>query len=513
MTQTLAEMVRRNALLAPNGTAVLCDGQARTYADYARRCHGLGAAFLALGAQRQDRIAILATNCPEYVEVYGACELAGLICATINFRLAAPEIAWILADASPAIVVFEAQYAELLAPLRAGAAHVRAWLCIGAPRPDWALGYEDVLQSAASHGLPDPAPEDCCTLIYTSGTTGRPKGVMRSQRADAAAAERMAAQLSLTGDSRMLLSMPFFHIGARSQYLAVFWRRATVMMHRRFDPAAILDAIERDRITHIHLAPTMVKMVLDVPGADQRDVSSLRILIYAAAPMPVPLLLRGIAVFGPVFLNGYGMTESNATVLYPHQHRPDGSEADRRRLGSVGQAADGIAIRLVDETGADCPPDVPGEIWLRSDSMLSGYWNNHAATIEAMRDGWFRSGDIGKRDEEGFLYLVDRKKDMIISGGENIYCREVEAALAAHPAVGDVAVIGVADAHWGQVVKAIIVLAAGEQASAESLTEHCRSRIARYKCPKSFEFVADLPRLPSGKVNKIALRQRYDSAS
>jgi acyl-CoA synthetase (AMP-forming)/AMP-acid ligase II len=256
----------------------------------------------------------------------------------------------------------------------------------------------------------------------------------------------------------------------------------------------------------------MVQAILDAPNFARHDLASLKMLMYAAAPMPVPLLRRALAAFGPILVNGYGQTEVNLpTLLHAHQHHPDGAPAQVKRLASVGQPHPRSEIRIAAEDGTECPAGVVGEILARSETAMAGYWNNSAATAETLREGWVHTGDLGYTDDEGYLFLVDRKKDLIISGGENIYSREVEETVAQHPAVRQVAVIGVPDAYWGESVKAVVVLEPDARADATEIVAFCKARIASYKCPKSVEFVAALPLLPTGKVSKPMLRKHFSA--
>jgi acyl-CoA synthetase (AMP-forming)/AMP-acid ligase II len=321
----------------------------------------------------------------------------------------------------------------------------------------------------------------------------------------------MANELGLIVSDHLQLMMPIFHVGSRFLQLAAHLRGASVVLHHDFKPPDIVDTIVAQKVTMTHMAPTMVQAVLSVPGIETRDLSSLHTICYSAAPMPVPLLRRGLELLGPVFLQLYGMTEGGGTTLHKRQHKPDGTPQDIKRLGSIGQAAPNVDVKIVDDNGGECPSGTPGEILTRTASHMVGYWNNTAATIAALRDGWYHTGDLGYLDEEGFLFLVDRKKDVIISGGENIYSREVEEALSTHPAVRDVAVIGVKDDYWGETVRAVVVMAAGQRVSEPDLIEHCKTLIASYKKPKSVVFAEDLPRLPSGKINKVVLRQSHGS--
>ncbi len=513
MIDTLGDILRNNAYKFPNEIAYVFGDLRIGFGAHHGRAARLASALYQLGQRRQDRVSILAQNSMEYMETYGACALAGFIAATVNFRLAPPEMAYILTDASPRILVFEAQYAEVIAQIRPALATIETYICIGGPKPDWALDYEAVLARGNAEGAPGrPLPDEIMHLIYTSGTTGRPKGVMRSHRGDLAVGQLMATELGLIVSDRLQLIMPMFHVGARFLQLGAHLRGATVVLHRDFKPAEIVETMVREKITMSHMAPTMVQAVLAVPGIETADLSALHTICYSAAPMPVPLLRRGLKLLGPVFLQLYGMTEGGGTTLHKRQHLPDGTADDVKRLGSIGQAAPTVDVKIVDAEGRERPAGEAGEILTRTASHMVGYWNNSAATVAALRGGWYSTGDLGYLDHEGFLYLVDRKKDMIISGGENIYSREVEEALASHDAVHDVAVIGVADEYWGETVRAIIVLAPGQSASEDSLIEHCRSQIASYKKPKSVIFVDDLPRLPSGKINKVILRQRHGVA-
>ena len=511
----LGEIIERNAAHFPHQLALAYEDRRYTHAQFAERVRRLASAVHGLGLRRQDRFSVLGMNCAEFMEAYGAAEFAGYVINTVNFRLAAPEIAYVIQDAAPKVLLFEQQYTATVDALRPSLASVKHYICIADPAlgeiPDWASRYEEVLQSGAPEGPPMRAREDdCLCLIYTSGTTGRPKGVMQNNRAAAALSEILSSELSLMSNARMLAIAPLFHMGARSLASGAHWRGGAVVLHRGFDAEEVIRTIERERITAVHLVPTMVQALLDAPNFGRHDLSSLKMLMYAAAPMPVPLLKRAMEAFGPILFNGYGQTEINLlTLLHPHQHYLTGTPEQVRRLASVGQPHPQSAIRVVADDGSECRPGVAGEVLARSCTAMSGYWNNSTATLETMRDGWICTGDMGYLDDEGYLFLVDRKKDMIISGGENIYCREVEEAVVQHPAVADVAVIGVADAYWGEAVKAVVVRRQDAQLTAEELMVHCKTLIASYKCPKSVAFVDQLPRLATGKVNKVALRERY----
>jgi acyl-CoA synthetase (AMP-forming)/AMP-acid ligase II len=510
MIETLGDILRNNAAKFSDETAFVHEGRRISFGEHHDRASRLASALHRHGLRRQDRVAILSQNAMEFLEAYGACELAGFIAATVNFRLAPPEMAYVLGDSTPRVLIFQAQYAAAVDRIREGLPHIETYLCFGGPPPAWALDYEGFLASGDAEGAPTrPLPDEIMHLIYTSGTTGRPKGVMRSHRSEIAIAQLMATELGLIVSDRLQLMMPLFHVGSRFLQLGAHLRGASVTLHREFNPAEIVATIAREKITMTHMAPTMVQAFLNAPGIEEADLSSLHTLCYSAAPMPLPLLRRGLKLLGPVFLQLYGMTEGGGTTLHKRQHKPDGGPEDLKRLGSIGQAAPTVDVRIVDEEGRELPTGRSGEILTRTASHMVGYWNNSAATIAALRGGWYHTGDLGFLDEHGFLYLVDRKKDMIITGGENVYSREVEEALAAHPSVQDVAVIGVKDPYWGETVRAICVLEPGASVDEGELIEHCRALIASYKKPKSIVFLTELPRLPSGKINKVVLRQLH----
>jgi acyl-CoA synthetase (AMP-forming)/AMP-acid ligase II len=486
------------------------EGRSWTNQEYQSRVHRLANALLAGGLQRKARVAILAQNCSEYIEFFGAAEVTGLIAVNLNWRLALPELVPILRDCRPEVLLFEAQFADQAKALRDELQGEQRLIAIRGPI-EGAEDYESLLLAASDEA---PAlrsqPDDTAYLIYTSGTTGKPKGVMIGHQALLESARCVALDGGARPTDRMLIVMPMFHIGGRIEQLAFSVLGATIYLHRAFDPAAVLACMEEERITAAHLAPAMVHALLDSPALEGRRLESLRLVQYASAPMNVTLLRRAIERFGNIFMQIYGMTECIVgTVLHPHQHVLDGPEEEVRRLASAGQPFYGVDIRVLRPNGSECGPDEVGEVVIRSPGLMQGYWNNTALHAEVVRDGWMYTADMGFMDREGFLFIADRKKDMIISGGENIYSREVEEALLTHPAIDLVAVVGVPDPKWGEAVKACVVLKPGAAVTAEALIEHTRTRIASYKKPKSIDFLPELPRLFNGKIDKKALRAPY----
>ena len=507
MPQQLGELPENNAKTFRDETFVVYQNQRISFVEHHDRAALVASALFASGLKRQDRIAVLSRNSPAYLEIFSAAQTTGLIVATVNFRLATPEAAAVLSDAAPAVLFFEAEHAGAIESLRATLPSIKLFVCMDGECP-WATSYGAFIKSA--EGKPrepcETFPEDIMHLIYTSGTTGRPKGVMRSHAAEMEVANLMTTEIGVLRGDVVQIMMPLFHVGARWLQLGAQARGARIVLHREVDALEILQAMDREKVTITHMAPTIVQQMLDHPEIDSFSLKTLRGIYYSAAPMPFPLLQRGMKKLGSVFVQAYGMTEGFATTLRRQQHQPDGNEEQVKRLRSVGQASTGVRLRIVDDTGNDLPQGSPGEILTFTTTRMSGYWNNSIATSDALKDGWYRTGDVGYLDHEGFLYLVDRKKDMIISGGENIYCREVEDAVVQHPAVMEVAVIGLPDPNWGESVCAIVVKKAGLPLTETEVIDHCRPLLASYKKPKSVRFIDTLPRLNTGKVDKVRLR-------
>ena len=505
---TLADIIERNARLSPDDLAVRDERRSLTHSSLAQRVRKLAGALRGR-APKGARVAILAFNCTEFLEIQGACEWAGYISVGINVRLAEAEIGAVLADSGAEVLFFEEEFAAVVERLRASLGGIHL-IAIG-DVPNWAEQYDSMMSDATDSGdQPDVSADDIAHLVYTSGTTGRPKGAVLSHGALFEAARMTAHEGGVHRDDVALLVMPMFHIGAKIEQLAFSISGAAVVFRRKFDPEAALQALSRDRITALHLAPVLIQRLLDAPGFDAADKSSLRCIHYSASPMPVPLLRRALAALGPVFTQIYGMTEcSVCTILKPHQHVTDGHEEQIGRLASAGQEFLGTEVRIVSADGAKCGEGEVGEVLIRSPGQMRGYWGAPDVTEKSFIGDWLRTGDMGFLDRERFLFLVDRAKDVIVSGGENVFSREVEDALRSHPDVGEVAVIGVPDREWGETVMAVVIPAPGSAPDADALTTHCRDRIAGYKRPRRFKFVDEFPRLASGKIDKKELRAPF----
>ncbi len=476
-----------------------------THGEFAGRSFQLARALQRLGVRVGDRVAILAQNCPEYLEVYAAGELGGWTTVTINYRLAEPEVAYILADSRPKVVVCEAALLDRLGKsARQPIDHI---VTFGGAGPDVdyeaALAAEEPTAPAAEF-----APETIAYLIYTSGTTGRPKGVMLSHRSQLWSAYVSAIDMGVRPTDRVAVAMPLYHIGAKNTCLTRSVHGCAVVLHRAFRVEPFFKSLQDYGVTETLLAPTMLNDLLDAYPDARWALPSLARIFYSAAPMPDVILRRAMKALGPIFAQVYGMTESGGPgcILHQHQHILDGPPEVVRRLNSAGQPMTGCDVRVRRPDGSDCAAGERGEIVIKSDGLMRGYWQNDAATREAIRDGFLHTGDLGEIDDAGFVSVVDRLKDMIVSGGENIYSREVENALASHPAVLEAAVVGGPDRRWGETVVAFVVKRPGQTVSAEEITAHCANAVASYKRPREIRFVDSLPKLPNGKVEKYKLR-------
>jgi acyl-CoA synthetase (AMP-forming)/AMP-acid ligase II len=501
----LGTIILRNARLRPDAPAIIFEDRALTHHEFAARAMRLANALARIGVRRGDRVAVLAQNCPEYMEAFAAGELGGFITVTINYRLAAPEVGYILADSRPRVLIAEA---PLLGRVSAEAqSKLQHIVSFGGAGPD--LDYETIL--SAEEAVPpttEVRPEDIAYLIYTSGTTGRPKGVMLTHRNQFWCAQATAIGMGVRPIDRVAIAMPLYHIGAKNTSLTRSMQGCTIVLHRGFRAEPYFESLRKYAVTEILLAPTMLGDLLDAYKFDRQTLPSLQKIFYSAAHMPEQLLRRAIAAVGPIFAQVYGMTESGGpgTFLGAHQHVLDGPANVVRRLRSAGQPMVGCDVRIVRPDGSECGVGEPGEIVIRSQGLMHGYWNNHIASADTLRDGFLHTGDIGEADDEQFIFVVDRLKEMIVSGGENIYSREVENALMSHPAVLEAAVVGGPDERWGEKVVAFVVQRPGQAITVESIDEHCRHTIAAFKRPREVRLIAALPKLPNGKVEKFKLR-------
>jgi fatty-acyl-CoA synthase len=482
----------------------LVDGdRTMTYAELNRRVNRLSHALQGLGVKYGDRIGILSYNRYEFLEAIMAAAKLGAIVVPLNWRLTAVELAFILSDSGTEALFFDASLAATAMELKDKCA-IRLMISIGEKPPGGVPDYEDLL---AKQPEKEPEPDQAVGLdtphiiMYTAGTTGKPKGAVLSQGASFWNAINVVLSLDLTSADKTLIALPMFHIGGIGLFtLPVLYVGGTVVIMRAFDPARALDIMEKERISVFMGVPAIFLFLAQNPEFGK--MKDVRVIMSGGAPLPVSLIRRYDDA-GLKLRQGFGMSEAAPSIAIL-----DG-DLYLRKAGSIGKGLMHLDVRVVDENMNDMPPNEAGELVMKGPNVMQGYWNRPDATKEAFAGGWFHSGDVARMDEDGFLYIVDRKKDMFISGGENVYPAEVENAIYEIPEVGEAAVIGLADAKWGEVGCAVVALKPGKAATEESIIAFLKSRLAKYKVPRKVEFIDALPRNAAGKVLKNELRRRY----
>lgn len=503
----LADLVRGHAASRPNACALTFEGRNTSFAQLDANANRVARGLIGSDLPAGGRIAFLGRNSDLYFEYWLGAAKAGLVLVPINWRLAPPEVAYILDDCKPKLVLADPEFID------------------GLPRGDGYTilttrpleGYRDFAEWRDSFDATDPrrdaAYDEAVLQLYTSGTTGNPKGAILSNRSLLAlrqdtSADAMPEWNLWDADDVALIAMPVFHISGSGWGMWSLQHGGKGVVVREFDPHQVLGLLTEHKITKIMMVPTAMRIVCDHPDAAITDFSFLKYICYGGSAIPLDLLRQAIAVFGCGFAQMYGMTETAGTIigLPPEDHNPNGNA----RMRGVGVPLPGVEVRIVDDGGVELPRGEVGEIAVRSAANMIGYYDRPVATAETIdADGWMRTGDAGTMDADGYLYLADRIKDMIITGGENVYPAEVENALYSHPQVNDVAVIGVPDPKWGEAVKAIVVPVEGCEPDPKALIAWARERIAAYKAPKTIEFRPTLPRNPSGKILRRLLRDEY----
>ena len=510
----LSTLLTKSARLFPGKPAIIHGNRLETYAQLNARVNRLADALQRLGLKQGANVAILQYNCAETYESLFACFRSGLGAVPINFRLHPKEFAFIIDHSESQAVILSPEFNDSILEVRNLIPQARCLITLSGARGEL-LDYESLLDGATdAFSDIDVCPDDLAWLFYTSGTTGMPKGAMLTHRNLLAMTMNFFSDVApgLTPDDVILHAAPLSH-GSGLYGLPNIAKGATnvILASKSFDPEVVFQTIERFRITNMFAAPTMIKMLVDHPARDRYDLSSLRSLNYGGAPMLVADLRKAIERLGPCLVQVYGQGESPMTITYlPHwAHKMDGGPEEATRLGSAGIARTDVEVRIFDEEDKELPIGQIGEIVTRSDLVMKGYWKNPAATASTLRNGWLHTGDLGYMDKNGYLFIMDRSKDMIISGGENIYPREIEEVLVRHPAVREVSVIGVPDPKWGEAIKAVVSLNPGMSASEQELIEFCKGSIASYKKPRSVDFVEELPKSNTGKILKRELREQY----
>ncbi|MEU4248279.1 long-chain fatty acid--CoA ligase [Amycolatopsis sp. NPDC026612] len=496
------ELLAHWARERPDGTAVLFGDRSWTWAGFDERVRRLSGALAAAGVVRGDRVAFVDKNHPACLETTFAAAGIGAANAVVNWRLSGDELAYVLEDAGAKVVFVGAELRPALDAIRDRLPAVGRVVVVGGDADE----FESFLAAAEPHAGTGVDEDDGVLVMYTSGTTGFPKGAVLTHRSVLAHGLAAGTAFPIGPGEVNLVAMPLFHVGGSCYAVSGFLYGEPTYLTREPDAASLFAALQAG-ITHAFLVPAVVAGIAQAGEAALKAFSRLKYLCYGASPMPLPLLRTVLAAWPDVkFAQVYGMTELSGavTALDPEAHR----DATRpERLASAGTALSGVDIRIVDPVTTEDAGT--GEVWIRTDQRMAGYLGKPEATAETIVDGWVRTGDVGRLDDGGFLFLEDRVKDMIITGGENVYSPEVERVVAEFPGVAEVAVIGVPDDRWGEQVKAVVAPAPGERLDAEKLVEFCRERLAHYKCPRSVDVIEALPRNATGKILKRSLREPY----
>jgi len=499
----ISELLRRTAGRIGDKTALVFHDRAISYANLDREVDRAAAGFAALGIKPGDRVGVLVHNIPHFIYAYQGLARAGAVTIPLNTMYTADEVSFILSDSDARAVVVSESFAGTVDGLRDTLPMLEHVVVAGSSAPMGAMTWEQMLgRGAAEPPTVTTSPEDLVVLAYTSGTTGRPKGAMLTHANLMANLDQMsqAQLLAEAEDDVVLLVLPMFHIYALNVILGLTMRvGASAVLMERFDATASLEAAERHGVTILFGAPPMFIAWLNTPGVERFDLSKVRLAVSGAAPLPGAVLEDFRRKLGITIWEGYGLTETAPGVT-------SNAMGEVAKPGSIGKPLPGVDVRIVDASDDDVEDGDPGEIIVRGPNVFRGYWRQEEATAEVIVDGWFHTGDVGYADDDGYIFLVDRKKDLIIVSGFNVYPREVEEAIFRHPKVADTAVVGIPHPYTGEAVKAFVVLKPGESTTEEEILEFCKRSLARFKCPQVVDFVGELPHLPTGKVLRRLLR-------
>ena len=511
---TYADVIYRNALLYPDQEAFVYKSKRITFSEYNARINSLIHALQAMGVKKGDVIGILSYNCLEYADFYGAAWKGGFIASPFNFRLQADELDYLINYSEANTLFVGTELVDVVGSLRSRLSRVKNFISLEGTAPD--MTSHDTLLADYSREEPDVQVEenDPMAIIYTSGTTGVPRGSLYDHQAFIDVAKNLVIEMGLLPGEKHIQINPLFHIGGLHQFRAFLFMACcnVIMSQRSFDAAATLKTIQDEKATDISIVPTHLVAMLAVPGLEEYNLSNLKRMWYAASPMPLEVLKKGLETWGPIFAQGYGQTETGPEItdLPRKDHEViNKSPEDHKILASAGRPSIGVHVRIVDTQNNDVNPGELGEIIVQSKHLMLEYWHKPDDSREAKIDGWVYTGDVGYYDEKGYVYIIDRRKDMIVSGGENIYPREVEEVIYRHPAVSEVAVIGIPDSYWVEKVHAVVTLKQGKSVTSDELIDFCKKNMARFKAPKSVEFVDTLPKNPSGKILKKEIREKY----
>lgn len=509
----MGDVLRRSAQRFPGKTALIYGSRRWSYEAFNGRVNRLGDSLLKTGLRKGDLAAVLLHNGPEFFEIYYASAKVGGVFVPINNLLREAELRQVLQYLEPRYLFFDSEYRETVESMRKPVKAIEFPIEVHGASSSSFKAYEGLIEKG-SPAEPEVSitDDDLASIFLTSGTTGLPKGAMHTHRHVYINAHVGAIELNLRYDDRVLMVFPFYHVTWEDNMRHVLMGNTIVIRKEGgFDPREVLDILSGEKITVCQFVPTMLSSMLQSEDIEKVDLSHFRMLPYAASPMPVELLKKTIRRFKCQFTQFYGQTETGPliTALRPEDHVLEGSERQLAKLASAGKPVLNYEVRIVDRDGKDVRPGEVGEIIVRSESMTIGYWKLPEETAKTIQGGWLYTGDFGRFDEDGYVYIVDRKNDMIISGGKNIYPREIEEVLYRHDAVLEAAVVGVPDDHWGESVRALVVLKPGKKATEDDIIAFCKENLASYKKPRRVEFRQELPKNPTGKILKRFIREEY----
>ena len=509
---TFAHIIHRHALLYPDKEAFVYGSERITFSEFNARVNSLVHALQTMGVKKGDTIGILSWNCLGYVEVYGAAMKGGFIASPFNTRLKERELEYLINYSEADTIFVGPELIDIANQLRPRLSKVKNFISFEASVPD--MIYHHDLLTSYPNAEPDVQvdEDDPVGVIYTSGTTGVPRGALYTHRCLIDDSTTLAMDMNLYPGHKRILITPLFHIAGNTHFRSTLYIGGCNIIMKFFDAAATLQTIQDEQATHMDIVPTHLAAMLNVPDLNKYDISSLKFMWYGASPMPLEVLKKGMKVFGPIFAQGYGQSETGPAIS--HMSKEDHNVLDRpereqKKLMSAGRPDIGVQVRILDDEGNDVEPGEVGEITVRSKHIMVEYWHKPDETKEILINGWIHTGDMGYYDDEGYIYIADRKKDMIISGGENVYPREVEEVLYQHPAIQEAAVIGIPDPYWVEKVHAVVATRKGASTTPEELIAFCKKHLAGYKAPKTIEFVDSLPKNPAGKILKRELREKY----
>ncbi len=509
---TFADIIYRHALLIGDNVAFNYDGQDVNFTEYNAKVNSLVRALQSLGLKKGETIGVLSWNCLEYAYIIGAAMKGGYIVSPYNTRLSADDLDYLINYSDTSTVFLASEHVDMVKQISANLPKLKHIISVD-KAVQGALYIQDLLKA---HSVEEPDVEvteaDPVIIVYTSGTTGRPKGALYTQGRIIENARVNMSALPVSTSDKNILSLQLFHIAAIEFFQVSLFAGATSILLKAFEPAKVMQTIQDEKATIIALVPTALAAIFNLPDLDRYDHSSLRRVSYLGSPMPVALLKKGIDKFGLVFCQQYGQTESGPLICSLPQKDHEvvyGTEEEQKLLVSCGRPVAGVHTRIVDENGNDVAPGEIGEIIVQSREMMKEYWHKPKETGETLIEGWLHTRDLGYFDEKGYLFIADRKQDMIITGGEHVFPREVEEVLYQHPAVGEAAVIGVPDTYWVERVHAVIALKQGTTCTCEEIIDYCKQNMSRFKAPKSVEFIEALPKNATGKILKTELRKSF----